>query len=405
MKYWVLTFALISCSLAQALESSFAYAVQPVVIDYNEDSYIDVPDSVISQPSTRSTQLVEWFVSGETLSMTTTAKHTLFSGGDVESDVVLKEWVYSNSYADWDFSLGKKISSWGVGLAYRPLDVVQREDLLSSDQETLKGVNQFALEKYSDNTSIGFYLINPGESKNETGAEQPALIARYTSTGEYADWQALVRYSEQQTTQAGTGVSYIVTDALELHASALYSPRYHRLQHKLAGQSARVLSRDYPWQSVEYKNGINWLVGGNYSWAQRHNIIFEYWHDSRALNKTQWQNQITLARDQQALLETNAMQEAVAGNVAWSAEAFRQQPLIQNNLFLRYQYQGDNIIPRASVLYSPADSSAMLSAQIMLDRYSIKYNAGVRYYTGDTDSVFGQLPQSSQFYFTIYGNF
>ena len=390
---------------AIAVETILGYSVQPVFYLYNNDSYIDVPSSYINKPDIHSKQLLEMTLMGADLSFTATAKHTLETGGDSESDLAIKELVYSNNFSDWDISLGRKISSWGVGLAYRPLDVVQREDLLSSDQETLKGVNQIAVERYDESAGYGVYFINPGEKLSQTGARRPAVTTRYTDSGENADWQALLGYSDENYTQIGSGVSYILTDAMELHASALYSSRFQRRQHRLAGQSRSLLATSNPWQNIDYNDGLNWLVGGNYTWTDKHNVMFEYWHNDRALSKSQWNEQIDLIRNQNNLLDTASPQAAVYGNLAWSAEAFRNTHLIQDNIFLRYQYQGDNVIPRASLLFSPADSSYRLSAQVTLDQYPIKYNTGVRYYSGDKESVYGQLPYSAQLYFTVYGNF
>jgi len=105
------------------------------------------------------------------------------------------------------------------------------------------------------------------------------------------------------------------------------------------------------------------------------------------------------------LLGSPAPQQAVQGNLAWSTEAMANPHLVQDNLFLRWSYQGEEYLPQASILYSPADSSFMFDASLGLDKYPMKFKAGLRMFSGSQESVYGQMPVTSQFYLTAHGDF
>jgi hypothetical protein len=384
---------------------SLSYSIQPRWFDYNDESYINTTEDLIEKTNLVSTQILELVTGTENIALTATLKNRLQSDKKAESEVTVKELVYANTLGNWDYSVGRRISSWGVGSAFRPLDVVQQQDLQDTDQETITGVNQLALERFSGMSSLGFYLINPSEDNQQSGKKQLAIITRFSESKEKGDWQGLLRLSQLHKLQAGIGGLYVINDALELHGSVLYSARYQRMEHSLSGQNENLLATEYPWETVEYHDAKSWMLGGNLTWSERHNLIFEYWFDPLALDKSQWAEQLNLMQEQNLLLGSPAPQQAVQGNLAWSTEALANPHLVQDNLFLRWSYQGDEYLPQASILYSPADSSFMFSTSLGLDKYSMKFNIGLRLFSGSQDSVYGQMPVTSQLFLTAYGDF
>ncbi len=384
---------------------SISYSVQPRWFDYNDDSYVDVSEDLIEKPEWVSNQILEMVTGTENIALTATLKNRLQPENTADTEVIIKELVYTDTLGNWEYSVGRRINSWGVGSAFRPLDVVQQQDLQDTDQETITGVNQLALEQFSGMSSLGFYLLNPSEDSQQSGKKQPAIIARFSESKEKGDWQGLLRLSQLHKLQAGIGGLYIFNDALELHGSVLYSSRYQRIEHSLSGQNENLLATEYPWETVEYHDAKSWMLGGNWTWSERHNLIFEYWFDPLALDKSQWAEQLNLMQEQNLLLGSPAPQQAVQGNLAWSTEALANPQLVQDNLFLRWSYQGDEYLPQGSILYSPADSGFMFSTSLGLDKYAMKFNIGLRIFSGSQNSVYGQMPVTSQLFLTAYGDF
>ncbi|MBT4077093.1 MAG: hypothetical protein HOE78_10955, partial [Gammaproteobacteria bacterium] len=157
---------------------SLSYSIQPRWFDYNDESYINTTEDLIEKTNLVSTQILELVTGTENIALTATLKNRLQSDKKAESEVTVKELVYANTLGNWDYSVGRRISSWGVGSAFRPLDVVQQQDLQDTDQETITGVNQLALERFSGMSSLGFYLINPSEDNQQSGKKQLAIITR-----------------------------------------------------------------------------------------------------------------------------------------------------------------------------------------------------------------------------------
>lgn len=58
-----------------------------------------------------------------------------------------------------------------------------------------------------------------------------------------------------------------------------------------------------------------------------------------------------------------------------------------------------------SILYSPSDSGYITDFEMIFDFLSANVSAGIRHFNGNEQSVYGQLPITSQLYFTAYGSF
>ena len=147
------------------------------------------------------------------------------------------------------------------------------------------------------------------------------------------------------------------------------------------------------------------MLGANWTWSDKQNLVLEYWHNDFALSKQQWQGHLDLMQSQNRLLTTGAPIEAVEGNLAWSARAFANTNRMQNNLLARWSYSADTVQPRLTLLYSPDDSGLMTEATFTVDRYAIKFQAGARHFSGPDNSVYDQLIEKSRLFLSVYGNF
>ncbi len=318
---------------------------------------------------------------------------------------IVKELYYSSALSQWDLTIGRRVTSWGVGYGFRPLDVIQQQNLQSTDVESLGGVNQLIAERYWELSAAGIYLINPGEPLDTRGSKQPALIGRYFSSLEEGDWQAVLRYSDEHGLQGGLGGIKIVNDALELHSSLLYSPRYSKSIHSLAGQSSTLLATVDPWRERGYEGGLRIMVGANWTWSERDNLIVEYWHDDFALSRDEWQALFTLAGDQRGLHSIPALESAIHNNLAWSSRALQANSLMQKNLLLRWQHEGAEWQPAAALLITPDDGGRVTTLSLERKWQGLSMDAGLRLFDGPADSAYGQMTRERELFITLYSEF
>ncbi len=410
------TFNLQANELLTSGNLSYSYALQQEWYDYNNKSYVaDLQKISAEKQSDTDTEILELIYGAEHIRATVTLKGSTNKNSsrdsNYDSDAIVKQLTYSNTVGTWDYTIGRKFTGFGFGAAFRPLDVIQNQDLLTFDRESQPGVDQLSLEKFSGLSNLGFYLLNPTQNKYQVGLKQRAILTRYSQSKENADWMTLFRITEQQkkqNVQFGIGGSFVVTEALELHSSLLVSSNYIKQEHSLDGQSSIIFAESNPWNKVEYTNGKTFMVGGNWTYSARNNIMFEYWHDDLALSKNQWRNHLNLMALQYGQLNsaTADIRTIAEGNLAWSYQAFgHKQYAMQDNIFLRWSYQGNTLHPSATVLYSPNQSGSIFSALLNIDKYTVKFNTGVRIFSGPRDSVYGQLLRSGEYYVTAYGDF
>src|SRR3569833_1312326 len=88
---------------------------------------------------------------------------------DEEGQLVLNELSFERKAADGFITVGRKVMSWDVGYAFRPLDGVQQEDRRALNVINLVGVPLLAYESFSTDSATTFVWSNPGRGK----ADQP----------------------------------------------------------------------------------------------------------------------------------------------------------------------------------------------------------------------------------------
>ena len=178
------------------------------------------------------------------------------------------------------------------------------------------------------------------------------------------DWYAFARQGEQTGGSVGAAVSWVASDALELHASV---------------------------------RGGQQLVGGTWTTASQVSLLVEAWHDSTALTNAQWSawSARNLALSQWPARGVPAA--AVAGNLAQQANAFGVAGnLRQDNVFARVSWQHERWETALDLLYTPADRGAMATASLAWTGERVKLEAGLRAASGPNGAIVRQLPVQRQ---------
>jgi len=158
----------------------------------------------------------------------------------------LNELTYEGALAGGFFTAGKKVMSWDVGYAFRPLDVVQREDRRALNPLALEGIPLLAWEHFNADSATTIVWANPGRGQaSSPGAQrndEAAAIRQYRQRGARDEYTVL-RVSRRNGIEAGASFSQVASDGIELHASILWQQRPAHGGKALAGFTWTTESR------------------------------------------------------------------------------------------------------------------------------------------------------------------
>jgi hypothetical protein len=146
----------------------------------------------------------------------------------------------------WHASAGKKIVSWDVGYAWRPNDLVQRQQRLQLVTTTPEGRTLLQLERFDADSAFSLVAL-----PHDLGDER-ALAARLYRRSGAIDWHGFARYGERTHGSVGAAVAWVVNESIELHGS------WH---HDLSKAQTQALA------------GLTWTN------AEQVSVIAEAWHD------------------------------------------------------------------------------------------------------------------------------
>jgi hypothetical protein len=107
-------------------------------------------------------------------------------------------------------TVGKKVMSWDVGYAFRPLDVIQQEDRRALHPAGLEGVGMVAWEVFDEERAMTLVLSDPGSVSMR--------LYRHTGT---RDEYFVLHKSKDHGMQGGASLSDVLSDAVEVHGSFL----------------------------------------------------------------------------------------------------------------------------------------------------------------------------------------
>jgi len=167
---------------------------------------------------------------------------------------------------------GKKVMSWDVGYAFRPLDVVQQEDRRAFNPVTLEGVPMLAWEAFDENRAITVVWTNPGHGKRDQPQGDGALAVRLYRQQGSTDQYAVLRASARNGLEGGVSFSRVASEALELHGSVLLQQRH----------DAWVYGPRMPPRWRQREGGGKALAGFTWTTESKFSVLGEAWLDRTA---------------------------------------------------------------------------------------------------------------------------
>ncbi|HEY0722129.1 MAG TPA: hypothetical protein VGE50_12850 [Gammaproteobacteria bacterium] len=304
----------------------------------------------------------------------------------------LNELYLDFAGAGLDFTMGKKVMSFGVGYGFRPLDVIQQEVRRPLLRTRLEGVPVAVVEQLDGDSSLAAIYVNRLEidSDGVRRGHHEGVLRHYRFWGDLES-HALLHLDETLGAAPGAGFSWVAGERLELHGSFLYMARYLLPVHTLLG-SGELLATSDPWRLEERHGGSKVVLGSSATFGSL-TLLGEAWHDDEALRAAQWRALFELAAAQRALLGT-VPAAAVYANLAWDQRAYQHPSALPDNLLLHLGYDGQRSDPYLDWLTTPEDGGQVVTLGLDQElRQWLKLRVGVRRFGGPIDSAYGQMPQ------------
>ncbi|KJG10831.1 hypothetical protein C0W96_02735 [Photobacterium kishitanii] len=340
-------------------------------------------------------------------------------GGQAETTFIIRELVWQDEVTifgqTWDATVGKVQIDWGVGYGYRTLDLFKPYRQNALDLVAEEGVTAVALSMFDDSGEWTGLYTNSGWNQQsltdfEAANEQQGVgVRRYGLLGSH-EYQLVAYYDDIRQGLLGASWVTLLDQQWSLHSSSVIQNNYYGYQQPLSVMVPVVLEQQgHAWQT---------LVGVSWASETGHKLIAEYWYDSRAWSRSQWQQAI--ARSQQLIVAPATTELAYS-----YAQGFQQTNIVQHNLMLHWQWDlqawlqwlGKNsalwladITPTLDILYSPQDNGIIATQWLTyqwLDSgdQAVDLEFSARFFTGENDSAYALVSDNYMIALTVRGRF
>ncbi|CAK1856748.1 hypothetical protein [Vibrio crassostreae] len=323
----------------------------------------------------------------------------LFWQGGVE----LSNAAFGDHYLD--VTLGKVRLDWGVGYGYRPLDIIKpyRQNPVGIVAEEGAGVAAASLFDmtgewtllYSD-SSWASQGVNEFEKQNQ---QQGIGLRRYNLVGDH-EYQWVAYYDDVRHGLLGASLVSVLNLAWELHGSVVYQRQ--SLGYSQPNSLLKPVYLEEQGEAYQALAGLTWANDTG------HNVVLEYWFDSRAWSDSEWQNAIESAES----LSVNPLTASLAGSYA---QGYQHANLVQHNIMFHWSLDSthgwlEGITPTFDVMLSPQDGGFIATQWLNYQAIdngdsSLDLELAARFLGGKSDSAYANLPDSHMILLNIKGRF
>ncbi|MBI5257559.1 MAG: hypothetical protein HY855_13745 [Burkholderiales bacterium] len=319
------------------------------------------------------------------------AWHERPAGGAGHGEARVNELYASADLGAWQLSAGKKVVGWDVGFGFRPNDVVQQEARRTLLASTPEGRPLLQLEHFGAERALSLVWVNPqhlnAADETSRGARESALALRGYQRLGALDAFAFARVGARTGASLGSAVSWVATDALELHGSLRVLQRHDAWA--LASEAGLQAMPANPWRQATRGGTSQWLLGASWTGTWQQSVMLEYWHDGSTLSDAAWDR---WTQRSAALAAAAGPAIRSAGNLAWQATPMAASSLRRDNLFVRLAWQPEHWQLALDALITPADRGRLLTASVQWQGDRWRLNAAWRVAGGPADSLLAQVP-------------
>ena len=374
--------------------SSAGYRLFALYNHPNEASLFHVPSrySVTPETSLRQDAWIRYQQGG--FSALLTGRYTLLNNQASQGDFFANEFYYDAPFGAFNFSVGKKILGWDFGQAFRPMDVIQREDRRRLIQTDLLGLPLVAIERFTDKDAYTFVFAHRLAAEGlDVAPGRNELAVKYFRTFTGSDLAGVAHWSEPEGVGAGLGLSSVIGDTLELHGSFFVREHCQKFSNLLAASGPVITDRN-PAGFTHRNTCAKVVVGASWTDASGLGVLVEAWHDGEAHTLDEWREERDLLKRQRALLEKSAIPPAAVFQNLSAQQQFLDQPvLLENNVLLRLSYEGSRFRPSLELLLTPEDLGLVVTARGDYEMSTHLHLVGAaRWFTGASGSAYSEIP-------------
>ncbi len=304
-------------------------------------------------------------------------------------------------------TIGKENLQEGVGLSYNPtnflaegkdVDYSQREEERKKDVE---GNYLLRFESIGENLTLSF-LVAPkiGSLQPEPMRQQLRL---YSLMGD-VDVALSYFYAEQE--KLGLNISGIVGNNTELHTEiglTKGSKRgFLRKKEEVGPPNSGVYKYEIYDIADEEKIFAQAIAGGHYTWDNKTNLIIEYLFNQDGYSKSEWHEFIELVKNASSNFKKPPV-DFEAGifkeNLRLANSLMTYRTLRRNYLFFRLSNPElfDCYDSQLTVLLNVDDHSCVVMPSIDCKKFqNMVFRLGVNWFSGNSQSEFGLVPQDTE---------
>lgn len=348
---------------------------------------------IVPPPAAAAALEAELRASGHGLHAVATLQQERVEGDRWRSHGWFNEAYAAGGAGAWQLAAGKRVVAWDVGYAFRPNDFVQQSARRTLLPFTDEGRPLAMAEWFDARNAFTLVAVNPTHDRTERGAREPALAARAYRREGAADWHGFARWGARTRGSVGGALAWVADEATELHASLRW---LDRADTKAIDDGVQGLVTANPWHDATQRHALQALVGGTWTSTAQLSLMAEAWWDGSAPSDRQWDAWNQRNRELLALVGTAAPAAAVAGNLAWQAEALQTAGSLRRaNLFARLSWTHERWEPALDILVTPADGGRVVTAALGWQGDRVRVDLAWRRYGGPAGAVLAQLPQRS----------
>ena len=343
-----------------------------------------------------------------------------------DTQLIVRElfWQHSASFSTSltgeqyvDITLGKMRLDWGVGYGYRPLDVIKpyRQNPVGIVAEEGAGVASLSMFDHSGEWTL-LYSDSSWSSQDvnqlEAASEQQGFgLKRYNMIGDH-EYQWLAYYDDVRHGLLGASLVSVLNLAWEFHGSMVY--QRHSLGYELPSDQYQPVQLQEQGEAFQALAGLTWANDTG------HSIVLEYWYDSRAWSKSEWQTALERAQDLSQVPATQPLASAYA-------QGYQHANIVEHNLMFHWSLDSsgwrhwfadsasvwswlDDVTPTLDVMVAPQDGGIIATQWINYQAVdsgnaSVELELAARFLGGNKDSAYANLPDSHMILLNIKGRF
>ncbi|ANQ18681.1 hypothetical protein [Vibrio natriegens] len=344
-------------------------------------------------------------------------------GSESDNQLLIRELVWQNEWqigdAILDISVGKLRVDWGVGYGYRVLDLFKpyRQNPVGLVAE--EGAGVFSVSHYDLAGEWTLIATDSSWGQQEQSAldqatEQQGVGVRRYMLVDDTEFQWIGYYDDVRRGLLGASVITVWDESIAMHSSLLWQKQ--SVSYQISDQLEQPVSVDNQGSAFQALVGLNWANQAG------HNVIAEYWYDSRAWSTSEWEKAISRGD----LLSSFPSTWLLASSYA---QGFQHANIVQHNVMLHWSWDIEawaawsgatfmtenmgwlsDVTPTLDVLISPQDGGAIVTQWVSYQwidtgEQSVELEAAARFLSGDKQSAYAQINDKYMIVFNIKGKF